>query len=812
MGAKKSTIPAFLVGGGELGERIRMQDWSTTSFGPPEQWPQSLQSTLGICLNSPAPILICWGADLVMLYNDAYRLILGEKHPQALGSKAQAIWPELWDTLEPRLNAVRTWGQANGSDNQRLIINRDGVLQAAYFSFSHSPIYDESGDVGGIFCLATETTDTQLAERQKGELVWAGQEHERNLATLVEQAAVGVAIIGPEPDFILEMANPFYCDLVGRIPECLIGQPLLEAMPELGEQGILEIVRQVLTSGIPSVNRELPVVLLRNGQRETIYVDKIYQPRRSVDQVTGEETITGVVVILTDVTTAVRARQQIETNERVLDAMFRQTPLGVGIWYGPDYIIERANPVLCQLWNHTPDELLGKPLFVASPESKGQGFEAMLDTVLQTGVAVTGTDQPALLYRDGQLKTVYFDFIYEPLRSPEGEVDRIMVVATEVTKSREERQIMAENANRLQTLLERAPIAIAIVGAGPAFRFELANLLFCAITSRTVDQLVGKPLLNAIPELVGQGFETFLEYVYRTGQAYEGKEVPTQLRQNGQFSTSYFDFVYEPLINAKGNLDRILVVCTDVTERVIARQQTEQLLIQERQLNELKSTFITLASHEFRTPMGLILSSASLIGRYNGPDDREKRERHVQHIKLAVQSLTGLLTDFLSLSQLEQSSPRAKPTSINIITFCQEVIDHMRTMIKPNQRIIYSHLSGEPMLALDGQLLKQILINLLSNASKYSSDNKQIELTTSVSDDKLQLTVKDEGIGIPDADKDNLFINFFRARNVNHVDGIGLGLYAVKRCVDLLGGQVTFSQLDAGTVFTVQIPFFSPLP
>ncbi|MBD2753944.1 sensor histidine kinase [Spirosoma validum] len=811
MGAKKSATPAFLVGGGEMGERIRTQDWSNTSLGPPEQWPQSLRSTLGICLNAPSPILICWGADLVMLYNDAYRLILGEKHPQALGSKAQAVWPELWAILGPRLNAVRTGGQANGSDNQRLVINRDGVFQAAYFSFSHSPIYNELGDIGGVFCLVTETTDTQLAEQQKGELIWAGREHERNLATLFEQASVGVAIIGPAPDFILEMANPFYCDLVGRLPDCLIGQPLLDAMPELGEQGIREVVTQVLTTGVSWVNRELPVVLLRNGQRETIYLDKVYQPRRTIDQVTGEETITGVVIILTDITMAVRARQQVETNEQVLDAMFRQTPLGVGIWYGPDYIIERANPVLCQLWNHTLDELLGKPLFVASPESREQGFEAMLDTVRQTGVAVTGSDQPARLYRNGQLKTVYFDFVYEPLRSSDGTIDRIMVVATEVTKAREERQHMAENTTRLQTLFEQAPVAIAIVGEGPAFPFELANLLFCAIMSRTVDQLVGKPLLDALPELAGQGFETLLEGVRQTGQAYEGREVPTQLLRNRQLDTIYFDFVFEPLLNAKGILDRILVVCTDVTERVIARQRTEQLLIRERQLNELKSNFVTLASHEFRTPMGLILSSASLIGRYNGTDDGEKRERHVQHIKLAVTTLTRLLTDFLSLSQMEQASQRAHPHPINIVTFCQEVIDHMQTLIKPDQRILYSHLSGEPDMSLDGQLIKHILINLLSNASKYSSDNKQIELTTSVIDDQLRLVVKDEGIGIPNADKDKLFINFFRARNVNHVDGIGLGLYAVKRCVDLLGGQVTFSQLDAGTVFTVQLPLSPPI-
>ncbi|QHV98685.1 sensor histidine kinase [Spirosoma endbachense] len=239
--------------------------------------------------------------------------------------------------------------------------------------------------------------------------------------------------------------------------------------------------------------------------------------------------------------------------------------------------------------------------------------------------------------------------------------------------------------------------------------------------------------------------------------------------------------------------------------------ERSQLLARERELHELKSNFVTLASHEFRTPMGTILSSASLIGRYNSVDDGEKRERHVQRIKSAVHSLTGLLNDFLSLGQMEQQTLYGRPHPLDIVAFCEEVIDDMQVVIKPGQHVVYRHLSGRSAIVIDGQMVKNILINLLVNASKYSAEGKEIELTTTVQDDQLLITVKDEGIGIPDADKDKLFINFFRARNVIHVQGTGLGLYIVKRYVDLLGGTVTFtSQLDSGTIFTVQLPL--PLP
>jgi signal transduction histidine kinase len=342
---------------------------------------------------------------------------------------------------------------------------------------------------------------------------------------------------------------------------------------------------------------------------------------------------------------------------------------------------------------------------------------------------------------------------------------------------------------------------------------ELANPGICAIWNRTEAQLLGKPVFAVLTESADHGFEELLTGVLRTGVPFVGHELPVPFLRDGQTQTVYVDFVYEPLRDQSdghapnGSITGVVVVGTDVTEQVLSRQQTEQLLVQERELNELKSNFVTLASHEFRTPMGTILSSASLIGRYDGPDDGDKRERHVQRIKSAVNGLTGLLNDFLSLSQMEQSTLHGSPHAVQISQFCDDLIDDMREVIKPDQRIVYTHLSGDPAIWFDGQMLKNILINLLVNASKYSADGKEIKLTTAIEANQLRLTIRDEGIGIPDADKDKLFINFFRAQNVDHIVGTGLGLYIVKRYVDLLDGQVTFtSQLDLGTIFTVQLP------
>ncbi len=193
----------------------------------------------------------------------------------------------------------------------------------------------------------------------------------------------------------------------------------------------------------------------------------------------------------------------------------------------------------------------------------------------------------------------------------------------------------------------------------------------------------------------------------------------------------------------------------------------------------------------------------------DGRVSRIKRERHVARIKTAVHGLTDLLNDFLSLGQMDQETMHGMPQPLELRAFCDEILDDMQGMMKAGQRFVYQQLTVQPIINIDGSMLRNILINLLVNASKYSSEGKAIELTTNVQDHQLVVTVKDEGIGIPDADKDKLFINFFRARNAIHVQGTGLGLYIVKRYVDLLGGTISFtSQLNSGTIFTVQLPVY----
>ena len=164
--ASRRPGPVWLTGGGELGELIRAKDWSQTPLGPVERWPQSLRTAVSMLLPSQAQIILFWGPDLVSLYNDAYRPVLGVKHPWALGTPAGETWSEIWEILEPLLRGVMETGSAFGAKDHPFALARLGFLEETYFDISYDPVRDESGAVGGIYCIVSDTTGRVIGERR----------------------------------------------------------------------------------------------------------------------------------------------------------------------------------------------------------------------------------------------------------------------------------------------------------------------------------------------------------------------------------------------------------------------------------------------------------------------------------------------------------------------------------------------------------------------------------------------------------------------------------------------------------------------
>lgn len=240
----------------------------------------------------------------------------------------------------------------------------------------------------------------------------------------------------------------------------------------------------------------------------------------------------------------------------------------------------------------------------------------------------------------------------------------------------------------------------------------------------------------------------------------------------------------------------------------LEQSQTElhEALDKEKQLNEIKSRFVSLASHEFRTPLSAVLSSAALISKYTKEEEQQKRNKHIDRIKDSVKHLNDILEDFLSLGKLDEGRITTDPGEFNLKEMIDETLADVKVVLKPGQKFNFKY-EGEEKINADKNLLRNILINLISNAAKFSEEDSPITISAKSDSEKNVITVADKGIGISQKDQEHLFTMFYRGSNVTNIQGTGLGLHIVKRYIDLINGTVDLqSTLGKGTSITITFP------
>ncbi|MFN5182553.1 MAG: ATP-binding protein [Bacteroidota bacterium] len=252
--------------------------------------------------------------------------------------------------------------------------------------------------------------------------------------------------------------------------------------------------------------------------------------------------------------------------------------------------------------------------------------------------------------------------------------------------------------------------------------------------------------------------------------------------------------------------DRTLILQEALNELERNREELKNSLEKEKELNELKSRFVSMASHEFRTPLATILSSLSLATKYAEQGEKEKHTKHIERIKTSITHMTDLMNDVLSISKLEEGKINLNNEMFSFPDFSRNVINELKFLCKKNQELIYKH-NGSTNIKLDSKIIKNIYFNLISNAIKFSPENKNILINTNVNNNEIIIEIIDEGIGISEDDKKHLFERFFRGQNATNIQGTGLGLNIVVKYVELMGGKITFeSELEKGSSFKINIP------
>lgn len=331
------------------------------------------------------------------------------------------------------------------------------------------------------------------------------------------------------------------------------------------------------------------------------------------------------------------------------------------------------------------------------------------------------------------------------------------------------------------------------------------------------DEYIARYQKTRDPHIIGIGREV-------TGQRKDGSTFPFRLGVSEvQFAERkiYTGFIHdlsrekeaeEQLKEYAAHLEELVETRTSsLKDSVLALEQAKEevssSLVKEKELGQLKSRFVSMASHEFRTPLSAVQLSAVLIEKYAQPYDNENIRKHVAKIKGSVGILTGILNDFLSLEKLEAGKVEVACMPFDLVKFSEELTEELQLVAKQNQSIIYQHTGTSSQVSLDQNLVRHCVTNLIGNAIKYSGENTFIEFCTDISPKRCVITIKDNGIGIPEADQKHLFEAFFRAHNTGNIPGTGLGLNIVARYAGLMNGSVNFkSNVNQGTLFTITFP------
>jgi PAS domain S-box-containing protein len=312
-----------------------------------------------------------------------------------------------------------------------------------------------------------------------------------------------------------------------------------------------------------------------------------------------------------------------------------------------------------------------------------------------------------------------------------------------------------------------------------------------------VATMIGGKMFPNFPDSLRKIILETLEKIFKKKNYISDFELPYPIKNHSYIMDAF------PLMEEDGSVNFIGVIIKNISKLKRAEEGLREALKKERDLGELKSRFVSMASHEFRTPLSTVLSSAYLIEKYSAGEDQPKREKHLQRIASSVNMLTDILNDFLSLGKMEEGKLQAKFSQFNIEEMIHGTLEEIKNNLKKDQRINYQH-KGNPQVFLDNSLFKHIVMNLISNASKFSSYTSEIDIKTRNQDERIVLSVKDNGIGISQEDQQHLTERFFRGTNAGNVQGTGLGLHIISKYAEMMNGDIQCkSQLEKGTEFVV---------
>lgn len=612
-------------------------------------------------------------------------------------------------------------------------------------------------------------------------------------------------------------------------------------MPQFNARRALELLQErgldipfIVVTG--SITEATALELTQSGASDYLIKDRMARLGRAVAQAIEEKQLR-------------QEKQKAElaqrTSETRFQAIFNQT--FQFIWLlTPQGKIKEANQTALDFGGLQLDEVVGCNFW----ETGWWGFVSAIQEQLQDAISQAAEGyfvrcEIDICGADNQVVTI--DFSLKPFTNQVGEIILLVAEGRDITKRQqaekqlqqlnvelikhvEERtadlaqsnqQLRQEIAERQQIeaalrqerdlmnwLLENSPAGMIVVNHQGNITFankrseEVLGLTRAEITNRTYnDPIWHSTALDGSP---------LSEEQYPFRRILAAGEPIYDMRHAIRWSNTeqvLLSISGAPLFDVSEQVDGVLFTLDNITERQQLEAGLRKALEEEKELNQLKSNFVSIVSHEFRTPMTSIKMSADLLKRYGSGASEEQRNQHLLRIGKSINYMTQLIEDVITISRTEAGVLKFRPESLDLVQFCQELTTDLQTSVSKQYELVFTSQKDCCLVQMDENLLRLIFVNLLSNAIKYSPLGGDVIFSLTFAKDAAVFQVKDSGIGIPQTDQQRLFESFQRASNVGNIPGTGIGLAVVKKAVDLHRGQITLkSEVGVGTTFTISLP------
>ena len=724
----------------------RGMDWAGTPLGPIERWPQGLKTAAGMVIAQGIAQSLCWGPELVQIYNDEYRVIMRDKHPAGLGRSVLENWGEIRGEIGPLFERV-LGGETVYFEDLLLRVERNGALEDAFFTFSYSPVRVESGRVGGALINCFETTRQVEARAVQAERdrLFDSLVFERSRLEYVFQHAPAFLAVLRGPRHVFEIANEAYYRLVGV--RDILGKPVMEALPEVRGQGFDVLLDGVLNTGEPFIGREVPLKVARGpgAEVEQVYVDFAYLPL-----VEADGTRSGIIAHGHDVTEQVRARHEVE---RLLCES-----------EGARHSLKQANATL-------------------------EAQRAEMQTVNQQL-------QENALELELQAEELHSTAAALEERSHEAEAAR-----AEAERARQHLARVIEQAPvAMYIALGREHVFdvvnepyCAMVGKRPR-----------DMLGRPGREVFPELVPQGVFDIIDRVYDTGVAYrapVIPAAFDTDGGGAP---------ETHYFNLVYQPLLDAGGAVYAVALVATEVTELVAARQAAEAARQEAEVANRVKAEFLASMSHELRTPLNAIGGYVDLVEMgIHGPVTPAQREA-LGRVKMSQQHLLTLINDVLTFARVEAGRIDLDLREHAASALLATIEPLVAPLAEAKQiALSVGGCDPSVVLVADAERTRQVLLNLVGNAIKFTQPGGRVQLECEQRGGWVEIRVADDGPGIAPEKQQSIFDPFVQVERSfsNPREGVGLGLAISRDLARAMGGELGVASVPgAGSTFVLQLP------